>query len=255
MNEQQEDPTKRFMDFFKICLPAAFDASLDEEIKKDKKGEFKAIARNFLELLYGIQSKSSYIRAHSTIAKVIGSYFEESGWNCGYEIPFGDLDSKYRFDILAQKGAKTAIVEVKPTLSVRDLGQVIAYVHDVEKKFRNVRVFIGTDILNLYTVLGTGEIRDIILENARLHKLGIIFTDSTYSVVLPAEFLLAMTARKLKPHFLKNAEQYNTPNVKTKKKSIKTEIKEAYIKKAKLALKRGDVKLATNYYKKAKRII
>ena len=64
-------------------------------------------------------------------------------------MPQGDLDSSYRFDIMAQKEKNTIVIEVKPEITTRDLGQVLGYVYDVRKKYTTSRFFIGTDILNL----------------------------------------------------------------------------------------------------------
>lgn len=151
--------------------------------KKDIKQYFKLLVN-----LYG-QQKERYLYAHSTLQNTIGNYFGILGWDYGFEIPHGDLDSSYRFDIMAQKGAKMIIVEVKPAVTTRDLGQVLGYLYDVAKKYKKSRVFLGTDILNLPICIGEGEVADIILNNAG-NGLGIIFATKEDVWIVPAEFLL-----------------------------------------------------------------
>jgi hypothetical protein len=130
-----------------------------------------------------------YLYAHSTLCKSIGNYFGLLDWEYGFEIPLGDLDSSYRFDMMAQKGARNIIVEVKPEITTRDLGQVIGYMFDVNKKFKKGRMFLGTDILNLPVVINGGEITEILVDNAR-HGLGVILADKEQAWLIPAEFLL-----------------------------------------------------------------
>lgn len=92
---------------------------------------------------------------------------------------------------MAQKGAKTVIVEVKPEVTTKDLGQILGYMFDVQKKFKKVRAFLGTDILSWDDIVDGGEITDIIIDNAQRHGLGVILADKKQAWLIPAEFLIA----------------------------------------------------------------
>jgi len=126
--------------------------------------------------------------AHSTIQRLIGKYLKSLGWEVRYEVAFEDEHNRHRFDIVAQKDAHEIIVEVKAEFDGRDLGQVMEYVHSVRRQRKRARVFLGTDITNLYRML-EGSRADIISEYARLHKMGFIFADSSVVAVIPAEFI------------------------------------------------------------------
>lgn len=182
MNEDKE--FRDWINSDKKLMSEMFSGKLLENTPK------KEIYRYFQVLAKIVnESPNRYIYAHSTIQNIIIDYFHTIGWDAGAEIPFGDLDSRYRFDVMAQHGAKTIVVEVKPDVTTRDMGQVMGYVHDIEKKFKKARVFLGTDILNFGTVLGGGEVTDMIMEAAKNHGLGVIFATKDDCWPVPAEFL------------------------------------------------------------------
>jgi hypothetical protein len=151
--------------------------------KKEIEDYFK-----LLVTIYSQQSKR-YLYAHSTLTNVIGNYFDLLGWNYGFEIPQGDLNSNYRFDLMAQNGNNIIVVEVKPEITTQDLGQVLGYVYDIRKKYPTSRLFIGTDILNLPLLGNDGEIKDIINDSAKNLNVGIIFATKDQAWFIPAEFI------------------------------------------------------------------
>ena len=153
--------------------------------QKDAEQYFKALLRIYEE------SPGRYLYAHSTLQKSVASYFELLDWTYAFEVPLGDLDFSHRFDLMARKGAKVIVAEVKPEITTRDLGQTLGYVFAVKRHYKKARVFLATDILNLDVVLGGGEITDIIADNARNHGLGIMFADKEIAYLVPAEFLIA----------------------------------------------------------------
>lgn len=183
---EEENLLKGWKEVNKKLLNDMFSGDLLKTFsKEDIETYFKQLAT-----IYTQQSKR-YLYAHSTLQTVIGNYFGLLEWKYGFEIPHGDLDSNYRFDIMAQKGKNTIVVEVKSEVNPRELGQVIAYVYDVSKKYKKSRVFLGTDILNLDILIKDGEIKDIILDYAKNYRLGLIFATTVQAWIVPAEFLLA----------------------------------------------------------------
>jgi hypothetical protein len=119
----------------------------------------------------------------------VGAYFEALGWDVGLELPFADFDSSYRFDVVAEKTTRTVVIEVKPEITTRALGQVLGYVFNVEKRLHRARVLLATDILNLDLVLNGGEIADIIGHNAERHGLGVMLAEREGAWLIPASFL------------------------------------------------------------------
>ncbi|GEM_PF-4274394 len=160
---------------------------LKENKKKDIQAYIKEINKGYLE----VEQKRHRILSHSSIQNKIAYYLEQLNWQSAIEVPFGDVDSSYRFDVMAQKGSQVIVVEVKPTVNTRDMGQVLGYVHDIKKKYKKARVFLGTDILNLGIVNQWGEVTDMLLECAEKHGLGIMFVDTNFIFIIPSEFLLA----------------------------------------------------------------
>ncbi len=167
-------------------LNGTFSGKLSQTPKKEVEQYFKALVQ-----IWKQQSPERQLYAHSTVVNAIANYFDVLAWNYNFEVPLADLDFSHRFDLMARRGAKVVIVEVKPEISTRDLGQVLGYVFAVKRHFQRGRVFLGTDIRNLNVVLGGGEITDILVDNARSHGLGVILADKEQAWLIPAEFMLA----------------------------------------------------------------
>lgn len=159
-----------------------------------EKNSIKIIKQYFKAIEIALEEDAEqrrYLRTHSSIVNDIVEFFELMEWDVGTEIPIGDLDSSYRFDVMVEKGKNTIIVEVKPEITTREMGQVIGYIHDIEKKSKNARVFLGTDLFNYDTVFGEGEVGDIVFEHARNHELGIILINKDNTFLIPAELIIA----------------------------------------------------------------
>jgi hypothetical protein len=157
------------------------------EMSKLERKEILGYLRDLKRIWEG--SPDRYLLAHSTLAIAVGRYFDLLGWDVGFELPFADFDSSYRFDVVAQKTGRTVVIEVKPEVTTKALGQVLGYVFDVEKKLKRARVLLATDILNFPVVITGGEITDIIVDNAERHGLGVMLADKKDAWLIPAEFL------------------------------------------------------------------
>jgi len=167
-----------------ILVENLFDGKLLQTFTKK---DIESYGQQLVQILTAQSNR--YLYAHSTLTNVIGNYFDLIGWKYGFEVPQGDLDSSYRFDIMAQKEKNTIVVEVKSKITTRDLGQVLGYVFDVRKKYPTSRFFIGTDILNLSLFGNDGEIKDIIIDSAKNLNVGVIFATKDLAWLVPAEFL------------------------------------------------------------------
>ena len=157
------------------------------EMSKLERKEIIGYFRDLTKIWEGLPNR--YLLAHSTLAGSVGRYFALLGWDVGFELPFADFDSSYRFDVVAQKTDRTIVVEVKPEVTTKAFGQVLGYVFDVEKKLKRARVLLATDISNLPVIINGGEITDMIVDNAKRHGLGVMLADKQDTWLIPAEFL------------------------------------------------------------------
>jgi hypothetical protein len=130
-----------------------------------------------------------YCLSHNTIQSVVANYLALLGWNSKYEVDFADFESSYRFDIMAKKGDHAIVIEVKPEITTKDLGQVLGYVISLKKRYPEARVFLATDIIQFGFILSEGEIKDIILDMAQRYGLGIAFASTDDIWIIPSEFL------------------------------------------------------------------
>jgi hypothetical protein len=161
--------------------------SKSRETSKLEKREVAGYIGELKKIWEGLPDR--YLLAHSTLANAVGGYFELLGWDVGFELPFADFDSSYRFDVVAEKTARIIVVEVKPEITTKALGQVLGYVFNVEKRLNRARVLLATDILNLDVILNGGEVTDIIVDNAERHGLGIMLAEKESAWLIPAQFL------------------------------------------------------------------
>lgn len=113
---------------------------------------------------------------HNQIQNLIAEYLVGDGWNAKVEHVVKDEDSSYRFDVFAKKGKVNVVVEVKSELNVRDFGQIEAYILDVRKKFKQYKVYLGTDALN-YEELIKGEKAELLLNLMNNYGLGLILVN------------------------------------------------------------------------------
>lgn len=177
-----------------ILLDAMFSGEVTEapqNLIKDYLVRLVQISNEVPSIWKGVPKKMVFEPglAHSLLCGTISLYFGALGWDYALEIPSGDTQSSYRFDVMAQKGENTIIVEVKPDLTIQDFGQILGYILHVKRRFNKVRFFVGTNIENISYLLGGGEITDALVDFAKNHKLGIIFACQNQVWIVPAEFL------------------------------------------------------------------
>nr|MDO8082050.1 hypothetical protein [Candidatus Freyarchaeota archaeon] len=141
---------------------------------------------------FSTQSKRNHF-SHSILQRTIRAiFFDLLGWDPGFEIPSGKLHPSHRYDVVAQKGSRTIVVEIKPKITAKNLDQVLGYISEVKRRFPESRVFLGTDLLNFDLVFRPGEIRDIIFDMAKKNGLGVIFVAKFMFWFLPAEFFMVL---------------------------------------------------------------
>jgi len=111
--------------------------------------------------LFLIKCRRRYIRNHNSIQNDIASIFEWYGWNVSLEFWEQDMDSTYRYDIVAEKNGEFNAVEVKTEITTKDFGQLWSYILQFKKLHPGSKYYLGTDCLN-YWVLKTGEIGEML---------------------------------------------------------------------------------------------
>lgn len=127
----------------------------------------------FVELLAGVsQRRKGILLTHNSLQDTIGQFFQLTGFDVGYEVPFdmgGFNSQKSIFDIVAEKGKFQFVVEVKPEVTTRDMGQVYGYVSTLKLSKSKAYVCLGTDILNYgdFVQGAVGKIARDLLERER----------------------------------------------------------------------------------------
>jgi len=87
-----------------------------------------------------------------------------------------DMDSTYRYDIVAEKDGEFNAVEVKTEITTKDFGQLWSYMLQFKKSHPGSKYYLGTDCLN-YWVLKTGEIGEMLARLMMDEGLGVILVN------------------------------------------------------------------------------
>lgn len=137
------------------------------------------------QLYQAALSRRGFPLSHNNLQSTMGLFFKLFGYSVEYEIGF--YPDKFhrepvRFDLVATKGKKRIIIEVKDTVSSKDLGQVHGYADMLQiNKFRAL-VFLGTDILK-YGEIVSGTIGKMVKELMERENVGIILVDKYFMIL------------------------------------------------------------------------
>ncbi len=153
--------------------------------EKLNKRESKQLFKIVNELLETVgQRRKHFLLTHNSLQNTIGIFLQLIGWYVQYELPFmsgGFEAEKVIFDIVADKGRRTVVVEVKDFIKSRDLGQVWGYVDTVQLRKVKTDVYLGTDILNYNSLIygTTGQMISGLMEDG---DIGIILADKYFMI-------------------------------------------------------------------------
>lgn len=146
----------------------------------------KALERVMAETLKAVaKRRKSILLIHDSLQNSIGLFLQLFGWGVEYEVRFvrGEWAPEAMvFDIVAAKGRRELVVEVKDAVAPRDLGQVWGYINALRLSGESAHVYLGTDILN-YARLVTGTLGAMIQRLMGEEKMGVILADK-YVLVL-----------------------------------------------------------------------
>jgi len=137
------------------------------------------------QLHQAVSSRRRFLLTHNSLQNVMGLFFQRFNFSAEYEVPFhsgGFGAEKVIFDVVAERGKKVIVVEIKDTISSRDLGQIHGYADTLQiNKFR-AQLFLGTDVLN-YDELINGTTGEMIKELMERENVGIILADKYFMIL------------------------------------------------------------------------
>lgn len=128
--------------------------------------------------------RKGILLVHDSLQNTIGLFLQYAGFEVTYEVPFetgGFAAQKSVFDIVAVKGKRQLVVEVKDAVTTRDLGQVYGYISTLKLSKTKAAVLLGTDILN-YGDLVEGAPGKMVSELLERELFGILLADK-YALV------------------------------------------------------------------------
>jgi len=163
--------------------------NLYPEIKQgtvlDKKSS-KLLNKEFWEIVEVVsERKKGYCLTHNRIQRIVGAFYELRGWDVYYEVPFssgGYQPRSVRFDLVADKGKKQVVIEVKDWLDKRDFGQVNYYSNILENNKIKAKLYLATDFISAHNIFDPA-MADEIEEIMTRENVGLIFADKRLLVI------------------------------------------------------------------------
>ena len=129
------------------------------------------------------------------IQDIVADYLMDMQWHVKHDSAYSDFDPQYRFDLVARKEKRAAVVLVQPEITRQAILEIQKDVFGVKKEIPSTRVLLATDILELPTILEKGTLADFIIDMAKKYKLGILLVDKNLDYqetwLVPSEFLYA----------------------------------------------------------------
>jgi len=142
--------------------------------------QVKALGTMVAELLTEVSTRrKGILLVYDSLQNTLGLFFQMFNWRVEYEVRFerGNWDpERMVFDIVATKGRRVVIIEVKDVVSPRELGQVWGYTKAIQLSGEKAKVYLGSDILN-YGDLVEGTRGSMIQELMAKENVGVILAD------------------------------------------------------------------------------
>lgn len=144
--------------------------------------ESKALGKYLGEWLSSIhERKKSIVYTHNRIQSETASWLEYFGYVVSWEVPFsmGKFNTEQvRFDLVADKGKTTWIIEVKDIMNKRDFGQINYYADMLQKTKTKAKLFLALDFLGLDDAMdGETVMGDLVKEIMEREQVGLMFID------------------------------------------------------------------------------
>lgn len=118
---------------------------------------------------------------HYSIERIIGSILEFGGARVVYDYPIqvSDGPEQDSFDIYIEHQEGTNLVDVKPTVTVKDLDALAKHIMKAKDAESEAQVLLGTDALN-YRRLKQGLIGRRFIDLMAQQGLGVFFADAYF---------------------------------------------------------------------------
>ena len=182
--------------------PSILNKKLGEPLNRK---EQKELGKLFEELYLDALSRRRYQRLpmpHYMLQNVTATFLRMFGYDADFEVSFnagsGFDTERIRFDVVAEKGKKALIVEVKDKISTRDFCQLQGYFRSLRKSRVKADLYLCTDVIN-YTKLVSGTTGDMCCELMENEKVRIMFADKYFLIICHTHSQLMLTEM---PEFL-----------------------------------------------------
>ncbi|MFB0523477.1 MAG: SRPBCC family protein [Candidatus Bathyarchaeia archaeon] len=114
---------------------------------------------------------------HERLKEIVGTHLYNQSWKVNFEFWDQDMDSTYRYDIVARKEGQNIAVEVK-TLDI-DIGQIWGYILQFKSRFPNSRFYLGVEC-SQNERFRIGEFGEMIEKLMKTEGLGMILANRSH---------------------------------------------------------------------------
>jgi len=156
-----------------------------EELEKKKQGEpltpqegkvlYREIIKPFVEAAL---ERRRFLLSHTTLQNLVGKMMQELGFEVYWEFPVEIANVASRYDLYATKGKYEYVVEIKPEVDQKALGQIHIYANQLQSLKVKGGLYIGTDLLNFEELVTEGALGEAFREELAHEEIGAIFVDN-----------------------------------------------------------------------------
>lgn len=190
MEDKDFDPFSTYQEN-KILLNSIF---MKEKISKYSKQVIDKYFKSLLRAHKRVEFTRDLMEV-GMIQDIVADYLMDMQWHVKYDSSNSDFDPQYRFDLVARKEKRTAVVLIQPEITRQSVLEIQKEVFSVKKEIPSTRVLLATDILELPSILQKGALSDFLIDMAKKYKLGILLVDKNLDYqetwLVPSEFLYA----------------------------------------------------------------
>ncbi len=122
--------------------------------------------------------RRGFFLVHNRLQNLTGELFNEIGWDTEFEVAYLMFGEESRFDLIATKGRKVLIIEIKDVVDQKAIGQIHMYANQLQRAKEKAQLYLGTDLLNFENLATEGSIAEAFRELMVEEEVGVIFVDN-----------------------------------------------------------------------------
>ncbi len=156
-----------------------------ENLGKKKQGEpltiqeGRVLFKDFIKPHFDAAfARRRFLLSHTTLQNLVGQMMQFLDFEVFWEYPVEIAGVSSRYDLYASKGKYEYVVEIKPEIDQKALGQIHIYANQLQSVKAKGGLYVGTDLLNFEHLATEGALAEAFREELEHEEIGAIFVDN-----------------------------------------------------------------------------